>query len=302
MGAQNMPEAEVDLSPDVVRSLLINQHPDLADLEIEELANGWDNVIYRLGSELTVRTPRREMAAVLVENEQRWLPTFVERLPIAIPAPVRIGRPAAGYPWAWSINPWFDGEVACESPLTDPTAEAQRLGEFLAALHVPAPENAPLNPYRGHFVGLNTPVFLDRVEVIAAELEALVPGGAAATRLRWAELTDVEPFESAPVWLHADLHTANVLVTAGRISAVVDFGDICAGDPANDLAIAWMMFDESERAAFHASASAGESGVDDAMWQRGAAWALHFAIIYLMASADNARMHAIGERLIAAVI
>jgi aminoglycoside phosphotransferase (APT) family kinase protein len=297
-----MPKAEVDLSAEVVRSLLVDQHPDLADLTIVELANGWDNVIFRLGDALTVRLPRREMAAVLVEHEQRWLPTLAERLPIVIPAPVRVGGPALGYPWSWSINPWLEGEVAAESTLADSTTEAERLGDFVAALHVEAPIDAPSNLYRGHFIGRNTPVFLERVEQIVPELDALVDGGAVAVRARWAKLVDVAPFDGSPVWLHADLHTGNVLVQDGKIAAVLDFGDVCAGDPATDLAIAWMLFDDADREVFRASAGAGDRVVDDATWQRAEAWALHFAITYLAASGDNARMLAIGQRLVNALL
>ena len=34
-----------------------------------------------------------------------------------------------------------------------------------------------------------------------------------------------------PVWLHGDRHPANLLVDRGRISGVIDFGDIAASDP-----------------------------------------------------------------------
>jgi aminoglycoside phosphotransferase (APT) family kinase protein len=36
--------------------------------------------------------------------------------------------------------------------------------------------------------------------------------------------------------LHADLHPANLLTRDGNFCGVVDFGDMCAGDPACDLA------------------------------------------------------------------
>ena len=71
-----MPAAELDITPDLVRRLLEAQQPDLAGRPIELMANGWDNVVYRLGSELLVRLPRREMAAKLVVHEQRWLPAL----------------------------------------------------------------------------------------------------------------------------------------------------------------------------------------------------------------------------------
>ena len=56
MGA---PEAEVELSVELVRSLLAEQHPDLAHLPLTEVASGWDNVVFRLGDDLAVRVPRR---------------------------------------------------------------------------------------------------------------------------------------------------------------------------------------------------------------------------------------------------
>lgn len=291
MAPQNMPAAEVDVDDDLVRSLLRDQHLDLADLPLVELANGWDNVIYRLGEELTIRLPRRAMAASLVEHEQHVLPGFAERLPIAIPAPVRVGQPGRGYPWAWSINPWFAGTIAATTPFTDPSVEAQRLGEFLAALHTPAAQDAPKNPYRGHFVGDNTEIFTARAAALAST------GGFDANHAlrRWGELVDVDPFNGAPRWIHGDLHPANVLVDGGEIRAVIDFGDVCAGDPATDLAAAWALFDELADRDLVRSA-AGD--VDDATWQRAEAWALHFALAYLAHSADNPTMGTIARRLL----
>src|SRR5687767_10899591 len=102
-----MPAAEVDVTPELVRALLREQHPDLADLSLELIGEGWDNVMYRLGDEYSVRVPRREMAAPLVLHEQQWLPQLAARLPIPVPAPVRIGVPGLGYPWHWSVLPWF---------------------------------------------------------------------------------------------------------------------------------------------------------------------------------------------------
>ena len=57
-----------------------------------------------------------------------------------------------------------------------------------------------------------------------------------------------------PLWLHGDLHPSNMLTHDGRLSAVIDFGDITSGDPATDLALAWMMFDAAERDVFREAA------------------------------------------------
>ena len=55
---QNKPAAEVDIDVELVRALIERQHPDIAGLELVEVASGWDNVIYRLGPELCVRLRR----------------------------------------------------------------------------------------------------------------------------------------------------------------------------------------------------------------------------------------------------
>ncbi len=287
-----MPAAEVDVTVDLVRALMREQHPDLADLPLRVVANGWDNVVLRLGERLAVRVPRRRAAAVLVEHEQRWLPRLAPALPLPVPDPVRIGRPSADYPWHWSVVPWFAGEVATDVTLDDPVREAERLGAFVAAMHADAPPAAPRNPVRGHPVA----ALDERVEVNVDALGQRVD--AAACRRRWRELRRAPEWPHRPVWLHGDLHAANVVVRDGQIAAVVDFGDMAGGDPAVDLAIAWMLFEPSARALFRDRAGVA----DPATWARAQAWALHFAILYLLNSADAPRITGMGRRLLAAVL
>lgn len=299
-----MPAAEVEVTVELVRTLLAEQFPDFAALPLELVANGWDNAIFRLGDRFSVRMPRRQLGADLVAHEQRWLPDLARHLPIPIPAPVRNGRPGCGYPWMWSVCAWFDGDVAADVELTDPTREATRLGDFLAALHVPAPPDAPRNEFRR---GQPIAEFVPRIE---ANLERLSDGSdaavdaavdAAAVRRWLTGLGDLAEWHGPALWVHGDLHTANLIVTSGRISAVIDLGDLTAGDPAVDLAVAWMLFDVSDRAVFRAAAGVIWP-IDDATWQRGRLWALHFALLYLLHSADSERFERMGTELLAAVL
>lgn len=292
MAARKMPAAEHEVTEALVRALLQDQHADLAERPLGLAAHGWDNVIFRLGDDLAVRLPRREMAAVLVEHEQRWLPAMAERLPIPIPAPVRAGDPALGYPWRWSICRWFPGSMAADVPLADHDREARRLGEFVAALHTAAPPEAPPNSFRGMPIG----DLSERVDRNLAILGDRVDGP--RVRALWADLVGTAPWAGPPQWLHGDLHAANVVVRDGSIAAVIDFGDITGGDPAVDLAVAWMLFEGDARAAFRAVCGTP----DDATWRRGHAWALHFALVYLANSADNARFARMGTSLLDAVL
>jgi aminoglycoside phosphotransferase (APT) family kinase protein len=138
----------------LVQVLLVEQHPDLARLPIIEFADGWDNRIFRLGAQLTVRMPRRIEGAQLMANEHRWLPGLVAAMPVspdalATSAPIRLGEPGCGYPWRWSVGPWLPGQNAAVATIADPFDAARRLGAFLGAFHTPAPTDAPPNPYRG---------------------------------------------------------------------------------------------------------------------------------------------------------
>ena len=105
--SSNTPVAEFDVDSALVLRLLLDQHPDLAHLPLAALASGWDNAIFRLGDALTVRMPRRQLGAELIRHEQRWLPVLAPTLPLPTPCPLRVGRPALGYPWHWSICPWL---------------------------------------------------------------------------------------------------------------------------------------------------------------------------------------------------
>src|SRR5690349_17446964 len=101
------PVAEFAIDSAFVASLLTEQHPDLAHLPLREIDAGWDNAMFRLGDRLAVRLPRRTAAAPLIAHEQTWLPQLAPQLTLPIPAPYRVGVPARGYPWRWSVLPWL---------------------------------------------------------------------------------------------------------------------------------------------------------------------------------------------------
>lgn len=290
--AVDMPAAEVDISPELVSALLRDQRPDLADLEIIELAHGWDNVSMRVGNDLVARIPRRRMAVALVRNEARWLPHLGPMLPVAIPVPLFVGAPGHGYPWPWTLVPWIPGERVADVDGLDLDRFARDLAAFLRALHVAAPDDAPVNPYRGVPLADRDEPTRERV----AQLEDLID--ASATLSLWGELSATSGFNGRPVWLHGDLHPANLLTVRGRLSGVIDFGDVTSGDPATDLAVAWMMFPPVTRSTFVEA----YGGVDEPTWERAWGWALSLATAYLAHSADNPTMGAIGRATLRRVL
>src|SRR5690349_3749399 len=99
------PAAECAIDTAFVAELIADQHPDLAHLPLHVVDAGWDNALFRLGDQLAVRLPRRAVAAPLIAHEQTWLPRLADRLSLPVPVPYRLGTPARGYPWRWSVVP-----------------------------------------------------------------------------------------------------------------------------------------------------------------------------------------------------
>lgn len=292
MAGQDMPAAEIEVTPALVERLLAKQKPELADHPIELLSHGWDNVSFLIGSDLVARLPRRRLAAGLIANEVRWLPELAPSLPLPIPAPVFHGGPGAGYPWEWLIAPLLPGESASSAAGIDFETCARQLGSFLSSLHQPAPEDAPANPFRGGPLS-------DRDSSTRERLESLSNEVASDSLLEvWYRAVAAPRHEGPALWLHGDAHAGNLLVSAGELSAVIDFGDITGGDPATDLAVAWIFLPPEHRDVFWSA-----YGVrDEDLELRSRGWALSLGTAYLAHSADNPEMHAMGTKALAAVL
>ena len=282
------PQAEVEITPELVRALLHDQQADLAHLPIRLLDAGWDNVMLRIGDDLLARLPRRAIAEALLKNEQAWLPRLAPRLPLPIPAPVRTGMPGAGYPFVWSILPWIEGEAADLAP--PDSSEAPVLARFLRAVHQPAPADAPRNAVRDCPLTGKQADTERRMAILKRETDAITP----AIEQVWSEALTA-PMDLTQTWIAGDVHARNVLVHQGKLAAFIDWGDMCAGDAATDLASVWSLFDDS-RARAEAVAAYGMSG---ATCSRAMGWAVFYGVILLETGRrDTPRHAAMGEAIL----
>ena len=115
----------------------------------------------------------------------------------------------------------------------------------------------------------------------------------------WDRALAVDPWRAPAVWLHGDLHPANVLIEGGRLAAVIDFGDMCAGDPATDVAGAWMLLTVPAIDVF----SAAYGGVDATLEARSLGWAALFALMLLeIGLRDRPTYETVGRSTLAKVI
>jgi aminoglycoside phosphotransferase (APT) family kinase protein len=261
---------ELRFGQDLVRALLREQHPDLANLELRDVVGGWGNQQWRLGTDLAVRLPRTEGAPALLRTEQRWLPVVSERLPLPTPVPVRTGKPSDLFEHTWTIARWVEGEPADYAPITRADA-AVTLADFLNALHQPAPADAPANPTRGIPLAGMQDGFNSWFEVIAEDASA------DAARETWDKAVAAPAWDGAGVWVHGDLHPANVVTRDGTLCGVIDWGEMYAGDPANDLAAAWILLPAGTASRFFDA----YEHADEATIARARGWAVLRALVLI---------------------
>lgn len=65
------------------------------------------------------QAPRRPGTARDVAKEQAWLSHLAPHLPVEVPEPVFAGEPDEGYPFAWAVYHWIEGEEPSEATVTD---------------------------------------------------------------------------------------------------------------------------------------------------------------------------------------
>ncbi|CAL9644083.1 aminoglycoside phosphotransferase family protein [Streptomyces sp. enrichment culture] len=242
-----MADTEIEITAELVRDLLREQHPDLAGLAVREVPGGWGNQMWRLGDELAVRMQRMDPTPQLQLKERRWLPVLAPRLPLPVPSPVRFGEPSERFPKHWTVMTWVPGTPLDLAPISRGAHAADVLADFLGALHVTAPADAPVSADRGGHPKECTGGF-ERF------FDAVVPEDVAdAVRAVWDDAVAAPGWEGPPLWVHGDLHPANAVGADGTLTGVVDFGDLCAGDPAWDLAAAWVLLPAGAAGRFFAA-------------------------------------------------
>ncbi|AEN08106.1 MULTISPECIES: aminoglycoside phosphotransferase family protein [unclassified Streptomyces] len=264
-----MTATETDITEDLIRDLLCDQYPDLADRPVTLGARGWDNQVWRLGDDLAVRVPWATGSAdALLRKEHAWLPVLAPHLPLPVPVPQRLGEPSERFPRPWLVTTWVPGEPADHAPATRAAEAAVTLAAFLTALHRPAPDEAPTGRDRGGSLAA-TAEHLDRGLVSATERGLIRDPD--AVREVWEDAASAPEWTGPRLWLHGDLHPANVLTKDGTFCGVIDFGDLFAGDPAFDLAAAWILLPDGAADLFHA---AYRPRPDAATLRRARGWAV----------------------------
>ncbi|MEU1319744.1 aminoglycoside phosphotransferase family protein [Streptomyces tibetensis] len=270
MCAVRMHEDELDIDVSLVGRLIAGQFPRWAGLPLRRLeSSGTENAMFRLGADKVVRLPRHPRAVEAIAHEWRWLPRLGPALPVGAPEALGRGEPGDRFPWPWSVYGWLDGRNPVPGALEEPALLAEDLAAYVTALRrVEASDGPP--GYRGVPLATRDSFMREALAQLAGRIDTAV-----VTKV-WEEALSAPEHTGPPVWAHGDLMAGNLLVTGGRLSAVIDYGTVGVGDPAVDLIGAWCLLPAAARGVFRESVGASE-----AEWARARGWALSIAVIAL---------------------
>jgi aminoglycoside phosphotransferase (APT) family kinase protein len=251
------PEVVVDSG--WARRLIGGQFPELEPGALRLLGEGWDATVWLVDERWVFRFPRRAVVIPGFERELAVLPRLARRLPLPVPAPVFHGRPADGFPWPFSGAALVPGREVAIAELSDAerVREALPLARFLRALHALVPADVgsddtllPVDPNGRADMLERTGRTSARLRE-AARLGVWRAPAAVAGMLARARALPA-PQEPATV-AHGDLHIRHLLAGSdGRLSGVIDWVDVCRGDPGIDLPVYWWFVPPEGRAAFAA--------------------------------------------------
>jgi aminoglycoside phosphotransferase (APT) family kinase protein len=283
---------------DLTRNLIAEQFPEFSDLPITDVEKqGHDNRTYRLGEHMLIRMPTAADYALKVPKEQELLPQLAKRLSASIPAPIKMGNPSTDYPYPFSIYKWLSGKSINLLTLIDQEKEqlafdlAKFLKELQAITDVEGPEPGQHNWWRGDHVTVYDKGAREQI----AELADIIDVTRALAL--WDQACATK-WNKAPIWIHGDFATSNILMDGGKLSAVIDFGGAAVGDPACDLVIAWTYLSGKAREIFISTMD-----MDSDTWLRARAWALWKATFELCQISDkNSSEAEVQKQIIAEVI
>ncbi|MFT7245955.1 MAG: aminoglycoside phosphotransferase (APT) family kinase protein [Candidatus Azotimanducaceae bacterium] len=192
----------VQIDVPLVIRLITSQFPQWAHLPISPVKqSGWDNRMFHLGAEMSVRLPSGKHYASAVTKEQTWLPRLAPDLPRSIPKPLGQGEPSEDYPWQWSVYRWLQGDVVTKDNVQDLGRFAFDLAGFLRALQAIDTTGGPTRKLRGGSLELWRGQAEQAIDALSGQID-----NKAATEI-WTQALEA-PFEAQDVWYHGDMTIA----------------------------------------------------------------------------------------------
>ena len=225
-------------SLDQLASAIEAQAPELASTvrPLSVLGEGYASLAVETAGGVVVRIPKRPESAIAAAVEARLLAAVAPSLPVEAPLPRWHGSPTHAAPYGFSAYAKVPGHTLDLRALSAAASGhlADQIAGFLAALHAfPVARARALggvDDWRGHYARFHDTVMPGlRRHLDSREYRAVDAwwSGFLANPANWA---------FTPAIVHGDIEPEHLLVDdLGTLTGVIDFGEVCIGDPAVDL-------------------------------------------------------------------
>ncbi|MFS0557987.1 phosphotransferase [Brevibacillus sp. 179-C9.3 HS] len=252
MKISNPWDADWEVSEPLARTLIFRQFAQLSTMPIELIGTGWDNVVFRVGDEYVFRFPRRHVSVELMKKEGKLLPQLAEFMTLPYPKPLFYGEPSSDYPFPFLGYTYVPGMFPIDLHAEKRALSAAALATFLKRLHA-----FPLHIARENGIEYDHRNLIDiaaRKEKMQTFLSTLALHISEEDRIaieKYLEQIVIACVKPKEVLLHGDLHFKNMLVDeTGRVSGIIDWGDINIGHPGSDLNVAYSFLPPQARQPF----------------------------------------------------
>jgi aminoglycoside 2''-phosphotransferase len=220
------------------KELILRARRDFSVDSIEFLGEGDFCRAFLVNRRTVFRFSKHEPARAALRRENCLLPQIKRAVSLQIPQPefacLNGGAEESFIAYPFLIDSALTAEKYLMLGERARTRCAGQVADFLGELHAVDLSTARNCGVLNEEAGDKYRVWLDKLHDFKGGAFSAADFDFARNEIeRYYESVEREPF--APVLLHGDLSPDHVLYDGGRVTAIIDFGDLMIGDPARDF-------------------------------------------------------------------
>lgn len=256
---------EIEVTENIAKQCIEEQFAELTPLqELVCVGEGWDNKVFLVNREIIFRFPRRNIAVGLIDRENRVLKylhadsnlrTMPSLHTLQIPNPEYFGKPSSIFPYPFHGYKKIPGKSGCYAELTaaQRAASIVPLAKFIKQLHsinvASAEEIGALDPVLDRTTNeyINTTLIERTKQVNNTHIMQL---DAECIQHEIDLVAGIKLADHPKCLIQGDLYCRHLMFNNGKLTGIIDWGDVAINNPAVDLAVVHSFYPKECHAIF----------------------------------------------------
>ncbi len=275
--------ADIEVNEVIINNVL-NEQFGLRPNTIKLLSEGFDNAVYLINNHLVFRFPRRARSVDLILREVNLLPKLEKLLSVKIPKPIFLSIGGESFKYPFYGYEHLPGNAGSQLSLSksEHRAFAYVLGDFLKQVHNLDPSIIAHDPtfdrtdfarllliFQSHFEAMQDAYDLNKYDDKIEKIIQLACDSRATSFPR--------------VVVHGDLYHRHLIFNNNKLTAVIDWGEICLSTVAVDLILLWQFLPKEAHEDFFSA----YGDVPQSMLHYARFLALFYAVALLRVGSDR---------------